>query len=115
MSRRRAVQCRPLRLVPRLRDLGALEQGKYEEERKSFTEKRRRTWRIYRCCGARAPSFCLGLQFQAALDAQPQKHLVNCDVSGGQGCQRLKSNSPHQAIQQLLELIVSCRKRNGIL
>lgn len=34
MSRRRAVQCRPLKLVPRLHDLEALEQGKYEEERK---------------------------------------------------------------------------------
>lgn len=34
MSRLRAVQCRPLRLVPRFLDLGALEQGKYEEEKK---------------------------------------------------------------------------------
>ncbi len=68
MSRRRAVQCRPLKLVPRLRDLGALEQGKYEEERKkSLKDGGAPGEYIGRHCRARAPSCCLGLQFQAAL------------------------------------------------
>lgn len=41
-GRLRDVQCRPPLLVSRVRDLGILEQGKYEEERKKKSQRGRR-------------------------------------------------------------------------